>query len=77
MCLRLVVPPVGIEVALLETERHGRGGRLVDDVQHLETGHVAGVLRGLAADFVEVGRNGNHRLVDRADLLLGVERGAC
>ena len=75
--LRREAAPLRVEVALLEAEGHGGGRRLVDDVQHLEAGHVAGVLRGLAADLVEVGRHGDHHLAERPDLPAGVARGAC
>ena len=69
---RLVGAAGGVEKTLLEAEGHGRRGRLVDDVQHFAAGHVAGVLRGLAADLVEIGRHRDHRLVERPDLLHGV-----
>ena len=57
---------------MLEAEGHGGGRRLVDDVHHLEARHVAGVLRRLAANLVEIGRHGDDRLVERPDLLPGV-----
>ncbi len=50
----LLVEPVG---------ERGRG-RLVDDAQHLEAGDLAGILGRLALGVVEVGRDGDDRLVD-------------
>ena len=70
---RAVGAAAAVEEALLKSEGHGRRGGLVDDVQHLEARHVAGVLGRLAADLVEVGRHGDHDLVERADLLGAVD----
>ena len=50
----------------------GGGRGLVDDVEHFEAGHVAGVLRGLAAHFVEIGRHRDHDFSEIADLAAGV-----
>ena len=47
---------------LVESVGQGRGGRLVDDAQHLEAGDLAGVFRCLALGIVEVRGHGNHRL---------------
>ncbi len=57
---------------MLETKGHGRRRGLVHDVQHLETGDVARILRGLAADLVEIGRHRDHDLAERPDLGLGI-----
>src|SRR5690625_8997 len=52
--------------ALLLFEAIGKRsrGRLVDDAQDLEPRDLAGVLCGLTLRVVEVGRNGNDRLLD-------------
>ena len=71
--LRLLRRALRVQEALLKAEGDGRGGRLVDDVEHLEARHVAGVLRRLAADFVEIGRHRDDHLRDRPELPLGVE----
>ena len=49
---------------LVETVGERRGGRLVDDAQHVQTGDAAGVLGGITLGVVEVGRDGDDRLVD-------------
>ena len=57
---------------LLQAVGERRGGRLVDDAQHLEAGDLAGVLGRLALAVVEVGGNGDHRLLDLlAEVALG------
>ncbi len=66
--LALFVRPVRVHVPLLKPEGDRRGGRLVDDVHHLQARDVARVHRRLAADFVEVRRHGDHGLAERADL---------
>ena len=52
----------GDGVAALERVGQGRGGRLVEDVEHVQPGDAAGVLGRLAAGVVEVGRDGDDRL---------------
>ena len=49
---------------LVETVGQRGRGRLVDDAQHFEAGDLAGVLGGLALGVVEIGRNGDDRLLD-------------
>ena len=50
----------------------GRGGRLIEDVEHFEAGDASGVFGRLAARLVEVRRHRDDRLVHRADAVLGV-----
>ena len=49
---------------LLQAVGERRGGRLVDDAADLQPGDLAGVLGRLALRVVEIGRNGDDRLVD-------------
>src|SRR6266480_4801460 len=49
---------------LVETVGQRRRGRLVDDTQHFETGHAAGVLGRLPLAVVEVGGHGDDGLGD-------------
>ena len=58
---------------LVEPVREGRGGRLVDDAQHLEAGDLAGLLGGGALGVVEVRGHGDDGLGDGvAEVRLGV-----
>ena len=62
-----------VVVTLVEAVRQGRGGGLVDDAQHLETGDLTGLLRGLALGVAEVRGHRDHRLGDAvAEVRLGV-----
>lgn len=58
------------QLSLLPGVGQRRGGRLVDDVDDIQTSDLAGILRRLPADIVEVVGNGNHRIGDRTDFLL-------
>ena len=49
---------------LVEAVGERRGGRLVDDAEHVETGDLAGVLRGLTLGIVVVSGNGDDGLRD-------------
>ncbi len=48
---------------LAETVGERRGGRLVEDAEHLEPGDAPGVLGSLPLVVVEVGGHGDHRLL--------------
>ncbi len=62
-----------VEVTFVEAVRQRRGSRLVDDAQHLETGDLTGLLRGLALGVAEVGGHRDHGLGDAvAEVRLGV-----
>ena len=59
-------------LALVHAVGKGSRGRLVDDAQNVEAGDAAGVLGGLALGVVEVGRDGDDRLLDLlAEIRLG------
>ncbi len=47
---------------LVEAIRQRRGGRLVDDADHVQAGDLAGVLGRLPLRVVEVGGYGDHRV---------------
>ena len=53
-------------VLLVHAIGQGRGGGLVDDTLHVQTGDPAGVLGGLTLGVGEVGGDGDDRLGDRA-----------
>ena len=46
---------------LVQTVGHRRGGRLVEQAQHVEAGQTRGILGGLALGVVEIGRHRDHR----------------
>ena len=50
------------QIAEALAERERGGGRLVDDVEHGQPGHLAGVGGCLAARLVEIGGHGDHGL---------------
>ncbi len=54
-----------IFIELVEAVGHGRRGRLVDDLQDVEPGELAGGDRGRPLGIIEIGRNGNHRVRHR------------
>ncbi|EHH12994.1 NAD-specific glutamate dehydrogenase [Mesorhizobium amorphae CCNWGS0123] len=59
-----VIDGDGLAVLLVETVGKGGRCRLIDDAQHFEAGDLAGVLGRLALGVVEIGRNGDDRLLD-------------
>ena len=70
--LRLDGSPLSVQKTLLKPEGDSGGGRLVDDVEHFEARHVTGILRGLAANFVEIGGHGDDDARDFPQLPLGI-----
>ncbi len=61
------------QIAERFAEGQRRGGRLVDDIQHGQAGHLAGIGGRLAARLIEVRRHGNHHfevLPDGGDRIL-------
>ena len=59
-----VIDRDGAGLRLVETVGERRRGRLVDDAEHFQARDLAGVLGGLTLRVVEVGRNGDDRLID-------------
>ena len=59
-----VIDGDGAGLLLVETVGERRRSRLVDDAQHFEAGDLAGVLGRLALGVVEIGGNGDDRLLD-------------
>ena len=57
--------------ARLDAVRQGGGDRLVDDIEHIQPGEASGVFRGGPLRVVEVGRDGDHHVLNRgSDILL-------
>ena len=63
-----------LSVLLVHAIGQGRGGGLVDDTLHVQTGDPAGVLGGLTLGVGEVGGDGDDRL---GDLLAQIGLGVC
>ena len=62
-----------LSVLLVHAIGQGRGGGLVDDTLHVQTGDPAGVLGGLTLGVGEVGGDGDDRLGDRlTEIRLGI-----
>ena len=60
-------------VELVEAVGQRRRGRLVDDLEHIEPGELAGVQRGRALGVVEIRRHRDHRVGHRfAEVFLRV-----
>ena len=53
-------------------EGHGRGGRFVDNIEHLEPRQPARVLGRLATPLVEEGGDGDNHLTNGSQSLLGI-----
>ena len=49
---------------LLETVGERCSRRLINDAEHVESGDLAGVFGRLPLRVVEVGRDGDHRVID-------------
>lgn len=60
---RYIRTSVSCQVPLFVAKRYGSGSWLVDDIEHLETSHVASILGGLSPHLVEIGGNRNHYLL--------------
>ena len=67
-----VVHDDGFVLLLVEAVGERRGGRLVDDAQHVQAGDLAGVLGGLPLRVVEVRGHRDHGVGDLlAEMILG------
>ena len=60
-----VVDRDGFVFFLVQSVSQGRRRRFVDDSQHFEAGDLSGILGGLPLAVVEIGRNGDDRLLNR------------
>ena len=66
---------VGALLAFVQTVGDGRGGRLVDEAQHVQPGQPGRILGGLALGIVEIGGHGDDGARQR--VLVDVKRGQC